>query len=63
MVSGPPDVMEGEVPLEPVLAFERPARQAASDVWRAEEYAEIKQPREGAAVIQAIIIEGIHLVK
>jgi uncharacterized protein (DUF1330 family) len=55
--------MEGEVPLEPVLAFERPARQAASDVWRAEEYAEIKQPREGAAVIQAIIIEGIHLVK
>jgi uncharacterized protein (DUF1330 family) len=61
VASGPPDVMEGEFPLEQVLVFEWPSHQAASDFWHSEEYAEIKKLREGAAVIQAIIIEGIHL--
>jgi uncharacterized protein (DUF1330 family) len=32
-----------------------------SDFWHSGEYTEIKKLREGAAVIKAIIIEGIHL--
>jgi len=62
VASGPPDVVEGEFPLEQMLVFEWPSRQAASDFWHSEEYAKIKKLREGAAVIQAIIIEGIHWV-
>jgi len=61
VASGPPDVVEGEFPLEQALVFEWPTRQAASDFWRSEEYTEIKTLRKSAAVIQAIIIEGIHL--
>jgi uncharacterized protein (DUF1330 family) len=53
-------VVEGEFPLERALVFEWPTRQAASDFWRSEEYTEIKKLREGAAEIQAIIIEGVH---
>ncbi len=60
VASGQPDVVEGEFPLERALVFEWPTRQAASDFWRSEEYTEIKKLREGAAEIQAIIIEGIH---
>jgi uncharacterized protein (DUF1330 family) len=60
VAAGPPDVVEGEFPLERALVFEWPNRQAASDFWNSEEYTEIKKLREGAAVIQAIIIEGIH---
>ncbi len=56
VASGPPDVVEGEFPLEHALVFEWPTRQAASDFWRSEEYIEIKKLREGAAIIQAIII-------
>ncbi len=56
VASGRPEVMEGEFPLEQVLVFEWPSRQAASDFWRSEEYAEIKKLRDGAAIIQAIII-------
>jgi uncharacterized protein (DUF1330 family) len=61
VASGPPDVVEGEFPLEQALVFEWPTRQAASDFWHSGEYTEIKKLREGAAVIKAIIIEGIHL--
>ena len=61
VASGAPDVMEGEFPQERALVFEWPTRQAASDFWHSDEYTEIKKLREGAAVIQAIIIEGIHL--
>ncbi len=61
VASGPPDVVEGEFPLEQALVFEWPSRKAASDFWHSEEYTEIKKLREGAAVIQAIIIDGIHL--
>ncbi len=60
VASGPPDVVE-EFPLKHALVFEWPTRQAASDFWHSEEYTEIKKLREGAAVIQAIIVEGIHL--
>jgi uncharacterized protein (DUF1330 family) len=60
VASGQPDVVEGEFPLERALVFEWPTRQAASDFWRSEEYTEIKKLREGAAEIQAIIIEGVH---
>ncbi len=59
VASGPPDVVEGEFPLERTLVFKWPTGQAASDFWHSEEYTEIKKLREGAAVIQAIIIEGI----
>jgi uncharacterized protein (DUF1330 family) len=52
-------VLEGQFPLERVLVFEWPTRQAASDFWHSEEYADIKRLREGAAVIQALIIEGV----
>ena len=61
LASGSPDVVEGEFSLEHALVFEWPTRQAASDFWHSEEYTEIKKLREGAAVIQAIIVEGIHL--
>jgi uncharacterized protein (DUF1330 family) len=61
VASGPPDVVEGEFPLEQALVFEWPTRQAASDFWHSGEYTEIKKLREGAAVIKAIMIEGIHL--
>lgn len=61
VASGPPEVVEGEFPRERALVFEWPTRQAAADFWHSEEYTEIKKLREGAAVIQAIIIEGIHL--
>ena len=61
VASGPPDVVEGEFPLEQALVFEWPTRQAASDFWQSEEYSEIKKLREGAAEVQAIIIEGISL--
>ncbi len=61
LASGPPDVVEGEFPLERALVFEWPTRQAASDFWHSEEYTEIKKLRQGAAEIQAIIIDGIHL--
>ena len=61
VASGPPDVVEGEFPLEQALVFEWPSRQAASDFWHSAEYTEIKKLREGAAVIQAIIVDGIHL--
>jgi uncharacterized protein (DUF1330 family) len=61
VASGPPEVVEGEFPLEQALVFEWPTRQAASDFWHSGEYTEIKKLREGAAVIKAIIIEGIHL--
>ncbi len=60
VASGQPDVVEGEFPLERALVFEWPTRQAASDFWHSEEYTEIKKLREGAAEIQAIIIEGVH---
>ncbi len=60
VASGPPEVVEGEFPWEGALVFEWPTRQAASDFWHSEEYTEIKKLREGAAVINAIIIEGIH---
>jgi uncharacterized protein (DUF1330 family) len=60
VASGPPDVLEGEFPWKGALVFKWPTRQAASDFWHSEEYSEIKKLREGAAVIQAIIIEGIH---
>jgi len=52
VASGPPDVMEGEFPLEQALVFEWPSPQAASDFWHSEEYSEIKKLREGAAVFQ-----------
>ncbi len=61
VASCPPDVVEGKFPFERALVFEWPTRQAASDFWRSDEYTEIKKLREGVAVIQAIIIEGIHL--
>ncbi len=61
VASGPPDVVEGDFPLERALVFEWPSRQAASEFWHSEEYTEIKKLREGAARIQAIIIEGINL--
>ncbi len=61
VASGPPDTLEGEFPFEHALVFEWPTRQAASDFWQSEEYTEIRKLREGAALIQAIIIEGIHL--
>jgi uncharacterized protein (DUF1330 family) len=61
VASGPPDVVEGEFPLEQALVFEWPTHKAASDFWHSEEYTEIKKLREGAAVIHAIIIGGIHL--
>jgi uncharacterized protein (DUF1330 family) len=61
VASGLPEVVEGEFPLEQALVFEWPTRQAASDFWHSGEYTEIKKLREGAAVIKAIIIEGIHL--
>ncbi len=60
VASGPPDVVEGEFPFERALVFEWPTRQAASDFWHSEEYTKIKKLRDGAAEIQAIIIEGIH---
>ncbi len=59
VASGPPEVVEGEFPWQGVLVFEWPTRQAASDFWHSKEYTEIKKLREGAAVIKAIIIEGI----
>jgi uncharacterized protein (DUF1330 family) len=61
VASGPPDVVEGKFPMQRALVFEWPTRQAASDFWHSEEYTEIKKLREGAAVVNAIIIEGIHL--
>ncbi len=61
VASGPPDVVEGEFPLERALVFEWPNRKAATDFWHSEEYTEMKKLREGAAVIQAIILEGINL--
>jgi len=61
VASGPPNVVEGDFPFERALVIEWPTRQAASDFWQSEEYTEIKKLREDAAVIQAIIIEGIHL--
>ena len=51
--------MEGEFSLEHALVFEWPTRQAASDFWHSEEYTEIKKLREGAAAIQAIIVDGL----
>jgi len=59
VASGPPDVVEGEFPLEHALVFEWPTRQVASDFWHSEEYTEIKKLREGAAAIQAIIVDGL----
>jgi len=59
VASGPPDVVEGEFPLKHALVFEWPTRQAASDFWDSDEYTEIKKLREGAAVIQAIIVDGL----
>ena len=59
VASGPPDAVEGEFPLEHALVLEWPTRQAASDFWHSEEYTEIKKLREGAAAIQAIIVDGM----
>jgi len=59
LASGPPDLVEGEFPLKHALVFEWPTRHAASDFWHSDRYTEIKKLREGAAVIQAIIVEGI----
>jgi uncharacterized protein (DUF1330 family) len=60
VASGPPDVVEGEFPFERALVFEWPTRREASEFWHSEEYTEIKKLREGAAEIQAIIIDGNH---
>jgi uncharacterized protein (DUF1330 family) len=51
--------VEDAFPLERALVLEWPTRQAASDFWHSEDYTDIKKLREGAAVIQAIIIEGM----
>ena len=59
--AGTPEVVEGEFPWERAVVFEWPSRQAATDFWHSDEYREVKKLREGAAVFQAVILEGIKL--
>jgi uncharacterized protein (DUF1330 family) len=51
-------ILEGEAPWLGAAIYEWPSREAALAFWHSPEYAEIRGLREGAAELQATLIEG-----
>ena len=56
---GDVEVLEGEVPAGRTVVLEFPTLQAALDWYRSDEYTEIRQIREGAAVARMYVVDGV----
>lgn len=60
VAQGIPKAIEGSLLFKQAVVFEWRSRQDFLDYWHSDEYAEIKQLREGAAEFQAVVIEGVQ---
>ena len=58
IAQGTPAAIEGTLQFEQAVVFEWRSRQDFLNYWHSEEYAEIKQLREGAAEFEGVLIEG-----
>ena len=56
---GDVEVLEGEAPAGRTVVLEFPTVQAALDWYRSDEYTEIRQIREGAAVARMYVVDGV----
>jgi uncharacterized protein (DUF1330 family) len=56
---GDVEVLEGEAPSGRTVVLEFPTLQAALDWYRSDEYTEIRQIREGAAVARMYVVDGV----
>ena len=56
---GDVEVLEGEAPTGRTVVLEFPTLQAALDWYRSDEYTEIRQIREGAAVARMYVVDGV----
>ena len=56
---GDVEVLEGEAPAGRTVVLEFPTLQAALDWYRSDEYTEIRQIREGAAVARMYVVDGV----
>lgn len=61
VAAGPPNVVERILPWKHTVVLEWPSGKDVIDFWNSEEYANIKKLREGAADVQATILEGIDM--
>lgn len=59
IAQGSPEAMEGEMPWQRIVVLEWRSRQEFLHFWQSDEYAEIKQLRQGAAEWQAAIVESV----
>lgn len=61
VAAGAPNVVEGIIPWKHTVVLEWSSGKDVIDFWNSEEYANIKKLREGAADVQATILEGIDI--
>ncbi len=59
ITQGTPEAIEGTLQFQQAVLFEWRSRQDLLEYWHSDEYAKIKQLREGAAQFQAVVIDGI----
>ena len=59
VISGPPDVLEGEADLQSVVLSRWANRLAAERFWQSAEYQSIKHLREGCATVRVRLLEGL----
>jgi uncharacterized protein (DUF1330 family) len=57
---GTPEIIEGAITSQQAVVFEWGSRQDFLSYWHSDEYAEIKQLREGVVEFQATIVEGVR---
>jgi uncharacterized protein (DUF1330 family) len=57
VANGVPETLEGSLSWQQAVVFQWPSRQALLNYWHSDEYAEIKQLRQGASEWQAVIVE------
>jgi uncharacterized protein (DUF1330 family) len=60
VTQGRPEAIEGTLLFKQAVLFEWPSRKELIEYWYSEEYTKIKKLREGAAELQAVVIEGIQ---
>lgn len=61
VAAGPPNVVEGIVHWKHTVVLEWPSGKDVIDFWNSKEYANIKKLRDGAADVQATILERIDM--
>jgi uncharacterized protein (DUF1330 family) len=59
VANGVPETLEGSLSWQQAVVFQWPSRQALLNYWHSDEYAEIKQLRQGASEWQAVIVESV----